>query len=144
MAVMAERIQAMKAIWAEDEASFQGRHVSFERIWSWPKPAQRPHPPILVGGEGPTVLDRVLAFGDAWFPNYGAADFFERATDLRARAERPIDVQVIGIPADARVIDEMERAGVSRVVHWVPSGGRSVIQRALERFEAAVAEAHGE
>src|ERR1700677_433735 len=60
MAVMVERIEAMKAIWTQDEASYRGRHVSFERIWSWPKPAQRPHPPVLVGGNGPTVLDRVL------------------------------------------------------------------------------------
>src|SRR3954454_902710 len=68
MAVMRERVEAMKAIWTQDEATYEGEHVSFERIWSWPKPAQRPHPPILIGGEGPTVLDRVLAFGDAWFP----------------------------------------------------------------------------
>lgn len=54
MAVLAERVQAMKAIWTEDEATFKGKHVSFERIWSWPKPAQRPHPPVLVGGYGPT------------------------------------------------------------------------------------------
>jgi alkanesulfonate monooxygenase SsuD/methylene tetrahydromethanopterin reductase-like flavin-dependent oxidoreductase (luciferase family) len=54
--------------------------VKFERIWSWPKPAQRPHPPVLVGGEGPGVLDRVLAFGDAWFPNHERAlDRYEAA-----------------------------------------------------------------
>jgi probable F420-dependent oxidoreductase len=144
MAVMAERIQAMKAIWTQDEASFDGEYVSFDRIWSWPKPVQRPHPPILVGGDGPTVLDRVLAFGDAWIPNYRAGGFLDRAKELRARADRPIDVQMMGVPADASVIDEMERAGVSRVVHWVPSAGRSVVERHLERFEAAVAEAHGE
>ena len=68
----------MKAIWTQDEASFEGEHVSFERIWSWPKPAQRPSPPILVGGCGPTVLDRLLAFGDAWFPVYGPADLLKR------------------------------------------------------------------
>ena len=45
MAVMRERIEAMKAIWTSDEASYAGEHVSFDRIWSWPKPAQRPHPP---------------------------------------------------------------------------------------------------
>ena len=60
MAIMAERVEAMKAIWTQDEASYHGEHVNFERIWSWPKPAQRPHPPVLVGGNGPTVLDRVL------------------------------------------------------------------------------------
>ena len=70
MAVMRERVEAMKAIWTQDEASYSGEFVRFDRIWSWPKPAQRPHPPVLVGGEGPTVLDRVLAFGDAWMPNY--------------------------------------------------------------------------
>src|SRR3954451_8642975 len=57
MAVMRERVEAMKAIWTQEEASYSGDHVSFERIWSYPKPAQRPHPPVLVGGDGPTVLD---------------------------------------------------------------------------------------
>jgi len=65
MKIMAERVEAMKAIWTQDEASYSGEFVNFDRIWSWPKPAQRPHPPVLVGGNGPTVLDRVLAFGDA-------------------------------------------------------------------------------
>ena len=71
-ALMAERIEAMKAIWTQDEASYNGEFVNFDRIWSWPKPLQRPHPPVLVGGNGPTVLDRVLAFGDALVPNYSS------------------------------------------------------------------------
>src|SRR5215212_469898 len=84
--VMRERVEAMKEIWTQDEASYHGEHVDFERIWSWPKPAQRPHPPILVGGNGPTVIDRVLRFGDAWFPNYGQReDFIRKLEDLRAR-----------------------------------------------------------
>jgi alkanesulfonate monooxygenase SsuD/methylene tetrahydromethanopterin reductase-like flavin-dependent oxidoreductase (luciferase family) len=70
MKVLQERVEAMQAIWTQHEASYSGEFVHFERIWSYPKPAQRPHPPVLVGGDGPTVLDRVLAFGDAWFPNY--------------------------------------------------------------------------
>ncbi len=102
MRLMAERIEAMKAIWTQDEASYEGEFVRFERIWSWPKPAQRPHPPVLVGGNGPTVLERVLAFGDAWFPNYArGGDVLARAQELRTRADRPIDLQVIGVPADA-------------------------------------------
>ena len=51
--LMRERIEAMKAIWTQEEASYSGRYVNFERIWSWPKPVQEPHPPILVGGNGP-------------------------------------------------------------------------------------------
>src|SRR5215208_5148027 len=59
--VMRERIEAMKAIWTEDEASYHGRYVDFDRVWSWPKPVQEPHPPIIVGGNGERVLDRVIA-----------------------------------------------------------------------------------
>jgi probable F420-dependent oxidoreductase len=143
MALMAERVEAMRAIWTQAEASYHGRFVDFDRIWSWPKPAQRPHPPILVGGYGPTVFDRVLAFGDAWFPTYGPRDLPQRIAELRQRAGRPVDVQVIGVPAEAKVIAELEELGVSRVLHWVPSAGRGPIERALDRFEAAVADAHG-
>src|ERR1017187_9470361 len=122
MRVMHERIDAMKAIWTQDEASYHGEFVDFERIWSWPKPAQRPHPPVLVGGNGPTVLERVLAFGDAWFPNFagGEEDIVQRAEDLRSRAERPIDLMVMGAPPDAAVLERLQRAGARRVVHWIP------------------------
>jgi probable F420-dependent oxidoreductase len=143
MAIMHERIEAMKAIWTQDEASYAGEYVNFERIWAWPKPAQRPHPPVLVGGSGPHVLDRVLDFGDAWFPNYAPQSILERAKELLARAERSIDLMVMGIPADAGAIEAYERAGFRRVVHWLPSAGRSVVERAMERFEAAVDEVHG-
>ncbi len=144
MAVMVERIEAMKAIWTQDEASYRGTHVSFERIWSWPKPAQRPHPPVLVGGNGPTVLDRVLRVGDAWFPNYGFEDLLERIAELRSRAERPIGVTVIGVPAKAGVLEGLQQAGVQRVVRWIPSAGRGPVERALERWEDAIAELNGE
>jgi len=144
MAIMLERIEAMKAIWTQDEASYHGKHVAFDRIWSWPKPAQRPHPPVLVGGNGPTVLDRVLRVGDAWFPNYGFEDLLERIEELRSRAERPIGVTVIGVPAKAAVLNELQSAGVQRVVRWIPSAGRGPVERALERWEDTIAELNGE
>jgi probable F420-dependent oxidoreductase len=104
MRLMRERIDAMKAIWTQDEASYHGELVSFDRIWSWPKPAQRPHPPVLVGGNGPTVLDRVLAFGDAWLPNYvrGADEIVPRAEELRSRAERAAGPGRVGAAAGRR------------------------------------------
>jgi probable F420-dependent oxidoreductase len=144
MAVMRERVEAMKAIWTSDEASYSGDHVSFSRIWSWPKPAQRPHPPVLVGGNGPTVLDRVLAFGDAWFPNYSRGPIGERAAELRSRADRPISVQVMGAPADAKALEQLAEAGVARTLHWLPSAGRGPVESALDRWERAVAEFRGE
>jgi alkanesulfonate monooxygenase SsuD/methylene tetrahydromethanopterin reductase-like flavin-dependent oxidoreductase (luciferase family) len=144
MRIMRERIEAMKEIWTSDEASYSGEFVSFDRIWSWPKPAQRPHPPILVGGLGPTVLDRVLAFGDAWFPNVGPEDLLERVQELRSRTDRPIDVMAMGVPADARRLEPLLEAGFRRVVHWIPSGNRAVVEAALARWESAIAELNGE
>jgi alkanesulfonate monooxygenase SsuD/methylene tetrahydromethanopterin reductase-like flavin-dependent oxidoreductase (luciferase family) len=146
MSLMRERIEAMKAIWSEDEASYHGEHVDFERIWSWPKPLQRPHPPVLVGGNGPTVLDRVLAFGDAWFPNYpGDTDSLApRVEELRARADRRIDLMVMGVPAEAPVLERLEQLGCRRAVHWLPSAGLAHVEPALGRWEAAIAELTGE
>jgi probable F420-dependent oxidoreductase len=144
MAVLRERVEAMKAIWTQDEATYHGEHVSFDGIWSWPKPAQRPHPPILVGGSGKTVLDRVLSFGDAWFPNYAPHGIIERAQELRDRAERHIDVMVMGVPADPRVLEQYESAGFRRAVHWLPSYQRGPVERELDRWESAVADLHGE
>jgi probable F420-dependent oxidoreductase len=144
MAVMRERVEAMKAIWTQDEASYAGEFVNFDRIWSWPKPAQRPHPPVLVGGEGPTVLDRVLGFGDAWMPNYGPEGILDRAAELRSRAERDISLQVMGIPADPKALAAYEAAGFSRAVYWLPSAGRGAAERALDAWESAIAEFTGE
>src|SRR6476660_741978 len=110
---MRERVEAMKEIWTRDEASYSGELVSFDRIWSEPKPAQRPHPPILVGGSGPTVLDRVLAFGDSWFPNYRDLKD-DRVNELRSRADRHIDVDVIGMPPKAEAIERCAQLGVQR------------------------------
>jgi probable F420-dependent oxidoreductase len=143
MAILRERVEAMKAIWTQDEASYAGEHVAFDRIWSWPKPAQRPHPPVLVGGNGPGVLDRVLAFGDAWFPNH-ADGIVDRAAQLRAHADRPVALMVMGVPADAKVLEAYAAAGFKRAVHWLPSAPRGPVERAMDRYEAAIAEWYGE
>jgi probable F420-dependent oxidoreductase len=142
MAIMRERVEAMKAIWTHEEASYSGEFVNFDRIWSAPKPAQRPYPPILVGGSGPTVLDRVLALGNSWFPNYRDLDE-ERVEEVRSRADRPIDVDVIGMPPKAEAIERCAQLGVRRGNLWLPSGGRSIVERKLEQWEAAIAEFTG-
>jgi probable F420-dependent oxidoreductase len=142
MAVLRERVEAMKAIWTQDEASYSGEYVSFDRIWCHPKPAQRPYPPILVGGSGPSVLDRVIAFGDSWFPNYRDLDG-DRVEELRSRAGRHIDVDVIGMPPEPEAIEQCAEVGVRRANLWLPTGGRSTVERRLERWEAAIAEFTG-
>ncbi len=144
MRVLRERVEAMKAIWTQDEASYAGEFVNFDRIWSWPKPAQRPHPPVLVGGAGPTVLDRVLAFGDGWLPDYSPDGVLDRAAELRARADRPVALQVMGLPPDPKIIEAYAAAGFERAVHWLPSAGRGPVERALDAWESAIAEFTGE
>jgi probable F420-dependent oxidoreductase len=148
MRLMRERVLAMKEIWTRHEASFHGDFVHFDRIWCDPKPVQHPHPPVLVGGNGATVLDRVLAYGDAWIPNYGeSGDLLERIAELQERADdagRDIPVVAFGVPADPAALEDLEKAGVHRAVYWLPSAQRGPIERSLERFEDALAELHGE
>jgi alkanesulfonate monooxygenase SsuD/methylene tetrahydromethanopterin reductase-like flavin-dependent oxidoreductase (luciferase family) len=91
---MRERVEAIKAIWTNDEAEYHGEQVDFGPIWCWPKPLQLPHPPIVVGGNGPKVLDRVLGYGDEWMPNRvppeacpGASRSYGGAPPRRAAAQ---------------------------------------------------------
>src|SRR5688572_6705929 len=74
--LMRERVEAIKEIWANDEPEYHGKYVDFDPIWCWPKPVQKPGPPVLVGGNGPRVLKRVLRFGDEWLPNRVGDDDF--------------------------------------------------------------------
>lgn len=144
MKVLRERVEAMKTIWTQREASYSGEFVNFDRIWSYPKRAQRPHPPVLVGGDGPTVLDRVVAFGDAWFPNYRGSDaIFDRIAELHARGDRPVEVQMLSVPSDPAVLERLARAGVRRANHWLPSGPRSTVEPVLEEWATAISQFTG-
>jgi probable F420-dependent oxidoreductase len=136
--LMRERIEGMKAIWSSDEATYSGEHVRFDRIWSWPKPVQQPHPPILVGGNGPRVLDRVLAFGDEWMPNRVSDDeMLARMAELTARAQQagrpPVPVTIMGLMRDPTRIDHLERAGIHRGVFWLPSVA-SEVEQTMDRY----------
>jgi probable F420-dependent oxidoreductase len=144
LALLDERIRAMQAIWTNDEATFHGGYVNFDRIWSWPKPAQKPWPPIYVGGGGPTVLDRVLAYGDGWFPQWHDQDLIARIAELRARADRPLPVQVLSVPPDPKALEALAAAGVHRASAWLPSGPWSQVEPALEEWEKAIGELIGQ
>ena len=66
--LLRERVLAMKALWTQEQAEFHGRFVDFDPVWLYPKPKQKPHPPILLGGESDQTLRRVVEFCDGWFP----------------------------------------------------------------------------
>jgi probable F420-dependent oxidoreductase len=140
--LMRERIEAMRAIWTEEEATYDGSRVRFERIWSWPKPLQRPHPPILLGGNGPRVLDRVLAFGDEWMPNRVRDEQiiprFEELGRRALQAGREIPITVLGMMRDPARIERFERAGVQRGVFWLQQSGPQEVEAAFDKYAAAV------
>ena len=104
---MREQVLAMKEIWTKDEAQFHGQHVNFDPIWSWPKPVQVPHPPVLVGGDGPRSLRVAGECGDGWMPVVvEAAGFEAKLTQLHRLCEEA------GLSSERRGGDPELRQGV--------------------------------
>jgi probable F420-dependent oxidoreductase len=143
--VMRERVEAMKAIWTHDEAEYHGRFVDFDPIWSWPKPVQKPHPPVLVGGVGDKVLDRVVAYGDEWIPNRvrNPEELGERIAELQRRAEGAgrgrIPVTVFGAKREQRLLERLEAAGVTRSLFYVRPEEPGEVERQLDELAEVAA-----
>jgi probable F420-dependent oxidoreductase len=137
--VMRERIEAMKALWTEDEPEYHGEFVDFDPVWSFPKPAQEPHPPVIVGGTGEKVLDRVVAFGDEWMPNRTPLEELGgRIEDLQRKAREAgrgdIPVSQFGGPRDSDELKRYEEAGVGRVFLRLPSDEPGEVERRLDKY----------
>ena len=139
--VLRERVLAMKEIWTKDEAQFHGEFVNFDPIWSWPKPVQKPHPPVLLGGEGPLTLQRVAEFCDGWFPRGrneavvfdGIKELHDRATKA-GRDPKSFSVSVFGAPADAGKLARYREAGVTRAILRLPAEGRDTVLPLLDQW----------
>ncbi|HEX2170876.1 MAG TPA: LLM class F420-dependent oxidoreductase [Dehalococcoidia bacterium] len=144
-AVMKDRVLAMKAIWTNDAAEYHGEFVNFDPIWQWPKPVQKPHPPIMIGGNGPLTLKRVVEYGDEWFPTPLAGDpsIFDRVEDLQrlaaeaGRGRIPVSVFLAGRP-NPTWVERYQRIGVHRIVWLVPPvGAEEGRRRVAEAAEVA-------
>jgi probable F420-dependent oxidoreductase len=139
--VMRERVLAMKEIWTKDEAEFHGEFVNFDKLWSWPKPVQKPHPPVLLGGEGPLTSQRIVEYGDGWFPRGrdatvilpGMKELHERARKA-GRDPKNLSVSVFGATTDEATLDQYRGAGVTRAILRLPSEGRETVLPLLDRF----------
>src|SRR5262249_35734513 len=139
--VLRERVLAMKKLWTEDEAEFHGQFVNFDKAWSWPKPAQRPHPPILHGGETDHTLKRVGEFCDGWCPRptgdfapKGALERLRKAADAGKRDRKTLQVTVFRAPTDKAKLADYRAAGINRVLLDVPDLSRDEILRKLDEF----------
>ncbi len=140
-AKLEEQVAAFKTIWTQDEAEFHGRHVDFEPIWSWPKPAQKPHPPIVLGGGTGYTRQRVVDFCDGWLPIGRSTEaVLTGIKDLKRRAERAgrafesIQVSVFGAPPQQDVLYAYAELGVGRVILPLPPQGRDKALPRLDRY----------
>jgi probable F420-dependent oxidoreductase len=142
-ALMRERIEAMRVIWTSDVAEYHGTHVSFEPMWSWPKPVQKPHPPVIIGGGFPHGARRAIAYGNGWMP-VGGRDTDILAALLRYRqmvAEagrnyHDLPMSVFAPPQDADLFKRYRDAGIDRIVLLLHTAAR---ERALEKLDACAA-----
>lgn len=138
---MREQVLAMKVLWTDEVAEFRGEEVSFGPVWQWPKPIQKPHPPVLIGGEGPTVLRRVLQYGDGWLPN-DHPEVHQRIDDLRRLAaeagREPPPVTIFAVEHDADVVSRHRDAGVDRCVFNLPTASAREVLPVLEHLAGLV------
>jgi len=143
-----EQVLAMKEIWTSDEAEFHGEFVNFDKIWSYPKPVQKPHPPILMGGDGPTTFDRVVEFCDGWMPiGYRMGNPAAKIAALRQRAEAAgrdpmsISITIFGANPERSALEQMESAGVERAIFMLPPAERETILPLLDKYGSLIKQA---
>jgi probable F420-dependent oxidoreductase len=143
-----ERVEAMKAIWTEDKAAYSGEFVNFDPILTWPKPVQKPHPPVIVGGAFPHGAKRAVRYGEGWIPLAGRpgtyGDAFETVPQFRAllkEAGRDPDscpVSIFGAGEDADTLKRYRDLGIARVSAALPSAKEDVVLPILDRWAALI------
>ena len=151
--VMRERVEAMRALWTNEEAEYHGELEDFDPVWQWPKPVQKPHPPVLVAGAHPNVLKRAVAYGDGWLPVVvpehteqtegrmtSIAELTEWAPRLRQMADeagkpQPI-ITTLGMVPNADLLATYEQIGIDRVVLGLTS---VPMEEALQQLQGHVA-----
>jgi probable F420-dependent oxidoreductase len=141
--VARERIEAMKVIWTESKAEYHGEFVDFDPMMAWPKPVQKPYPPVIVGGAFPYGARRAIRYGDGWVPHasrpeYGdVSDFLPQFRKMATEAGRdPASLPVTMF----RVVEELDRLrhyrdiGIARVVITLPSAGANEVMPIIDRW----------
>ncbi|NNL86695.1 MAG: LLM class F420-dependent oxidoreductase [Myxococcales bacterium] len=126
--VMRERIEAMKEIWSKDQAEYHGDHVDFGPIYAWPKPVQRPHPPIHVGGAFPGAARRAIRYGDGWFPILGRdpepmeriIPKFRAMAKEAGRDPKSLEISLFAPPQEEKELAALRDLGLDRAVFLVP------------------------
>ena len=134
-----ESVMAMKELWTKTESEYHGKYYDFPPVYSFPRPVQRPHPPIYLGGHAKNVFKRIVDWGDAWMPNrINPQDIeagkieIENLSKEVGRDPSEIGITVYGVPADANLISDFESAGAERAVISIESTGEKEAIAQLE------------
>lgn len=145
---MRETAEAMKAIWTNDEAEYHGEFVDFDKIWSWPKPVQQPHPPIVMGGEGLRTLKRTVRYADAWMPldpgvEHQSPDgmtFDEQVSELTRLAGEAgrarIPIYLFFAARKPEILARHRENGIDAVIWPLPPTGPDAAMRRLDELAA--------
>lgn len=139
-----ERIEAMKAIWADDPAEYHGEFVDFDPIWSKPKPVQTPHPPVHVGGASPWGPRRAARYGNGWMPINGRGSMLDELPVLAEECEKngrdisEIELSLYAAPPKPAAVEEHEAAGVARFVFGLPPAGADVLLPILDDYAKVI------
>jgi probable F420-dependent oxidoreductase len=143
--VMRERVEAMKAIWTKSKPEYHGQFVDFSPMMTWPKPVQKPHPPVIVGGAFPHGARRAIAFGDGWVPHarrpaygdvLGLLPSFRTMVKEAGRDPATLPITVFGVPEDGDLIKRYRDAGVARLVFNLPPAKADEVLPVLDRCAA--------
>lgn len=143
--ILREKVEAMRAIWAQDEAEYHGEFVNFDPIWCYPKPVQKPHPPIVLGSNTSQGLERVARYCDGWLPNARAfKNLPAMVRDLRTHVEqagrRPneVSLSLLGVQGDEVALQQYRELGAERAIFFVPSAGRDKVLPLLDQYAAFI------
>ena len=144
--LMRERVAALKVIWTQEKAEYHGKFVDFAPMATEPKPAQKPHPPIIVAGGFPHGAKRAIEYGNGWLPidgrNLDVLEVLPRFREMATEAGRDADalgVSLFGVGDDKAEGGQVARyrdAGIERVIFRLPSEGRDAILPLLDQFAA--------
>jgi probable F420-dependent oxidoreductase len=138
--VMREKVAAMKAMWTQDRSEYHGNFVNFDAIWCYPKPAQKPHPPVLMGGNGSLAIKYAARHCDGWLPSAvlveqlsASLEHLRRELAEAGRDSKSFPTTVLFAPHDRKRLDELENLGVDRAVFAIPSVERDKTVALLDR-----------
>jgi probable F420-dependent oxidoreductase len=142
--VVRDKVLAMKSLWADEVASHDGKYVHITPSYSWPKPVQHPHPPVLVGGGAtPTTFRHVIEWADGWFPIDAGGNLAKPVAKLRQEAEaagrdpQSINISVFAIAPSAETLAAYEAIGVDHVAAYLPPAGADKVLPILDRLVKA-------